>query len=93
MVTGVCCNESQFGFAHPYLVQCLSQLRAEVHLCLPAVHTAFAAKVRPVILSDTSCCIAFGTMTNSDRNVERTGAWEERRRPVSGSVPLIACED
>lgn len=26
-------------------------------------------------------------------NVERTGAWEERRRPVSGSVPLIACKD
>jgi hypothetical protein len=26
-------------------------------------------------------------------NVERTGVSEERRRPVSGSVPLIACRE
>lgn len=65
-MTGVCCDQSQFGFAHPYLVQCLSRLRAEVHVCLPAVHTAFAAKVRLVIPGDASSCgVAFGPMTNA----------------------------
>lgn len=63
---GVCCDESQFGFVHPYRVQCLSRLRAEVHVCRPAVHTAFAAKVRPVILVDASSCgVAFGPTTNA----------------------------
>lgn len=64
--TGVCCDESQFGFVHPYLVQCLLRLRAEVHVCRPLVHTAFASKVRPVIVGDASSCgVTFGRTTNA----------------------------
>jgi len=36
--------------------------------------------MRLCILSDDKCLM----------NMERTGAWEERLRPVSGSVPLPA---
>lgn len=64
-VTGVCWDESQFGFARPYLVQCLLRLRAEIRVCRAAVHTAFAAKARPEILGDASSCgLAFGPTTN-----------------------------